>query len=356
MALKKVTTATVIAGKSGTDNSLPVLSGDINPVIDAVNDLIDGDVSMTDLDLAGTLNVDGVITQTLTTDSTSGTTGATKLDGGLGVAKAIFAGTTVNAGTSATVGTTLGVGTSMTVGTDITGLKEVDHVVTVATTTTAATVGGKITVKGATGATSGAGGAAELIGGAAGATAGATGGAVTITSGAEGAGLGVTGAINITTPNATGGVGGNITLLPGTGSTTTVASVIVAGTNIIHKPTGAPFFLIGTTASDGAFAKSIVGGYVEVRGATGNVQLPTGAMITTAVGTVTAGVSFLCVFNAIGATPMTAGNTATITTNTNAVLDASLDQDIVTVTSTSNVNIGVFRFTFDSADWIVSRA
>ncbi len=403
--------------------------------------------------------------------------------------------------------------TGMIVGTDITGVKEVNHTITVATTTTSATAGGNLTVLGATGATSGAGGDVIVTGGTGGATAASVGGAITITTGVSGAGGGAsgvlsaksgigttatgtasygsgaasggtsgnvtlssgtgttatgtvivstsnatttagaltvstgtaattggliridtgaisagtsaavqvtsgtgttgtglfgvttgnasagasgaitltsgtgttgtgaflftsgnasaggsgaagfttgtgtttTGAITLATGNASAGTAGNIVLSPGTSSSTTVAPVVIVNGNEITKPVAAPFFLIGTTASDGAFAKSIVGGYVEIRGATGNVQLPTGAMITTAIGTVTSGTSFKCIFNAIGATPMTAGNTATITTNTNAVLDATLDQDIVTITSTSNVNIGTFQFTWDSANWIVSR-
>ncbi len=188
----------------------------------------------------------------------------------------------------------------------------------------------------------GVGGAIAIVAGNAGAgsTAGSTGGAITITGGT---GIG------------TAGTPGNITLTPGGTSSTTISPVLIAGGNIIRKPASAPFFLIGTTASDGAFAKSIVGGYVEIRGATGNVQLPTGAQITAAIGTVSSGSSFRCVFNAIGATPMTAGNTATITTNTNAVIDATVGATLMTVTGTSNVNIGVFRFVWDSANWIVSR-
>ncbi len=391
---------------------------------------------------------------------------------------------TLSATTAISSTTTLAAGTSFNVGTDQTFTKELDHSISVSTTTTAATVGGKITILGGTGATSGAGGAVVLTGGTGGATAASVGGAITITSGVSGAGGGAsgaisaksgigttatgtadygsgaasagtsgnvtlssgtgttatgtvivstsnatttagaltistgtaattggliridtgaisagtsaaiqattgtgttgtglfgvttgnasagasgaftvttgtgttgTGAISFTTGNASAGTAGNISFSPGTSSTTTVAPIIIANALVVTKPVSAPFFLIGTTTSDGAFAKSIVGGYVEIRGATGNVQLPTGAQITAAVGTVTSGTNFICVFNAMGATPMTAANTATITTNTNAVIDATVGKTLMTVTGTSNVNIGTFRFVWDSANWIISR-
>ncbi len=186
------------------------------------------------------------------------------------------------------------------------------------------------------------------------AVAGGVGGAVTITGGNSGAGStagAAGGAVTITGGNGVGtaGAAGNVILTPGTTSVTTVAPVVISTTAIIQKNTAAPFFLIGTTASDGAFAKAIVGGYVEIRGATGNVQMPTASQLVTAIGAVTAGTRFQFVLNAIGGTPMTAGNTATVTTNTGVVIDASVGNTLMTVTSTSNVNIGVFQVTFDSA-------
>src|SRR3990167_3180570 len=92
------------------------------------------------------LYLQGVITQSATTDSTTKDTGSIITEGGIGVEKAIFAGTTVNAGTA------------LTVGTSATFAKEVNHAISVATTTTAATVGGGLDLQAGTGATSGNGG------------------------------------------------------------------------------------------------------------------------------------------------------------------------------------------------------
>lgn len=262
----------------------------------------------------------GVLTLASGASSTSGNTGTANVRSG-NAASGTSGIVTVGSGT----GTTASGKTSIITGaaTTTTGLVEI-------------VTGNATTTSGAVNLTTG--------------TATTTTGAITLSTGAA---TTTAGAITLTTGAAV--TAGNITLAPGASSSTTVAPVVIVSGNKVTKPASAPFFLIGTTASDGAFAKAIVGGYVEIRGATGNVQLPTGAMLTTAIGTVTSGTSFLCVFNAIGATPMTAGNTATITTNTNAVLDASADQDIMTITGTSNVNIGTFRFVWDSTNWIVSR-
>ncbi len=108
MTLKRVTSATVKAGKRGTENSLPVLSGDINPIIDIVNDLNDGSITSTNLVLTGdltvgddaaitgdltagtilttgTLEVGDTLTQNSTTDSTSKDTGSIITQGGVGI-------------------------------------------------------------------------------------------------------------------------------------------------------------------------------------------------------------------------------------------------------------------------------
>lgn len=80
-------------------------------------------------------------------------------------------------------------------------LKEVNHTVNVAASTTAATAGGNLGVVGGAGSTSGAGGVASLTGGVGGAT--GAGGAVAVTGGAGG---------------ATSGTGGAVTLAGGAGS------------------------------------------------------------------------------------------------------------------------------------------
>src|SRR5687767_11683626 len=58
-------------------------------------------------DVVGDLEVSGVLTVADTTDSTSKDTGSVILEGGMGVEKAIFGGTTINAGTALSYGTLL---------------------------------------------------------------------------------------------------------------------------------------------------------------------------------------------------------------------------------------------------------
>lgn len=329
------------------------------------------------LDVATTgLGITGTVTVSSTTASTTKDTGSIVTEGGVGVEKEIYAGLSINAGTYLTSGdgTVLlpaigpvadvdtglyfpalntigvaigGVGEAVITSGAVTLSKEVTHVVTVATTTTAATVGGSLQVKGGTGATSGAGGAALVTGGAAGATAGATGGAVTIAGGSEGAGAGITGAVNISTPAATGGAAGNITLLPGTSSSTTIAPVVILGSGVVAKS-------LNTSVATGATATavSVIGGHLSVTGATGTVTLPTAADLTTAIGATPVGTRIEFVVNTIG---MTAGNVCTIAVGANIVTqkmisagDSATDQ-LLTVTNTSNVNMGIFRLCYITA-------
>lgn len=93
-----------------------ILASKIEEIIDAVNDLNDGDVTMVDLDLTGTLNVDGIstlgaatpltisaagVTQVKnTTDSTTKDTGSVILEGGMGIEKSIVTGSKITAGTT----------------------------------------------------------------------------------------------------------------------------------------------------------------------------------------------------------------------------------------------------------------
>ena len=206
MALPLVTSAQryqKTRGGTATDR-LPVVAADFNPLVTAVNDIIDGTTSLTEVEVGngtaaapsmtftsdpdtgiyrvgvndigvstgGVLAVDisttvATVAATIqvvssnTTDSTTKDTGSIITEGGIGVEKAIFAGTTINAGTV------------LTVGTNQTFAKEVNHTVSVVTTTTAATVGGTLQIDAGAGATTGNGGPLWLNGGASGA--GATG-------------------------------------------------------------------------------------------------------------------------------------------------------------------------------------
>lgn len=98
--------------KTAKDNII-VRSGHLNPVIEAVNELLDGNANMDNLDLTGTLNVDGISTLGAatpttvsaagavavanTTDSTTKDTGAIVTEGGIGVEKSIVAGVDITA-------------------------------------------------------------------------------------------------------------------------------------------------------------------------------------------------------------------------------------------------------------------
>lgn len=180
----------------------------------------------------------------------------------------------------------------------------------------------------------GVGGSLTLVAGNAGAgsTAGSAGGAVVITAG-NGVG--------------TGGGAGNITLTPGTSSTTDKAPVTILAKGVVNKYTD-------TSVATGATATAIgvVGGHLSVTGATGNVTLPTAAQLTTAIGATPVGTTIEFVVNTVG---MTAGNVCTIVVGANIVTqkmisagDSATDQ-LLTVTNTSNVNMGIFRICYITA-------
>lgn len=79
MALKRISqyNRNVVPG-AGLDKNIYVKSGDFNPVVDAVNNLIDGSISTTDLTLSGDLIVgdDATITGDLAVTGTTTLTGA----------------------------------------------------------------------------------------------------------------------------------------------------------------------------------------------------------------------------------------------------------------------------------------
>ncbi len=349
--------------------------------------------------------------------------------------------------------------TTLLVGTDQTFAKEVDHVVSVVATTTAATAGGKLTITSGAGNTSGnggdlveaagaagltgAGGNASLKSGAGGGTSGASGtidiasgtstsgntGTVTVESGAAtagtsgtvtvktGTGTTATGAITVSTGNATTTAGaltvstgtaattggaitistgnisagtsgavsvttgtgttasgaysvttgaatttggaisfttgaavtaGNITLTPGVASSTTVAATTIVGSNLVRKPVNT-----STVATSGtALGIDLVNGYLSITGATGNVQLPSTANITTAIGATPAGTIFDFIVNTSG---MTANNVATLVVGANMVVAAqtgagdSASGQLLTITNTAAspaVDCAVFRIVF----------
>ncbi len=306
-----------------------------------------------------TVSAAGVLTVAKTTDSTTKDTGAVIIEGGVGVEKSIFAGLTVNAGTT------------LSVGTDQTFAKEVNHTVSVSTTTTAATVGGSLSLVGGIGATSGNGGAISVTGGVGGATAGSVGGAASLTSGISGAGNGASGAVNvksgvataantgavtvasgvpatsgnsgavsvatgvattgnsgavtvlsgavttgnsgavtISTGNAGTGASGDITLSPGTASTV-VGKIITSNAVIAKHKTAA----INATAT--ATAKEVATGYItSTSGAATVITLPTGTLLGSELGAAQGTVHRLYIDNTAGS------NTVTIAVAVNGILSA----------------------------------
>ncbi len=259
-----------------------------------------------------------------------------------------------------TTTTSAAVGTALTVGTDVTLAREVNHNISVATTTTAATVGGTIALTGGQGATSGNGGPANLIGGAGGVT--GAGGVASVTSGAGGATSGASGAVNIssgaatigssgtitlTSGNTASGVAGDVTLTTGTHTSTTVVPCVTTSKAHVRKPSTKSIASGGTLTGP-----ELLGGYIEVTGATGNVTLPDTTAITTAIGSTPAGTSFEFVVNAVG---MTATNVATLVVGANMTVqkqtsdgDSAVAQ-LLTVTQTAGTNIGVFKIVFISS-------
>lgn len=163
--------------------------------------------------------------------------------------------------------------------TDLLGAKEVDHVMSVGTTITAATVGGKLTIVGGAGATSGAGGVLALASGAGGTT--GAGGALTITSGAATnatAGTGAaSGAITITTGTSatattgTGGAGATISMTGKAGGAATGAAGIGGAGSAIAILSGA-----GGAASDAASGNAGAGGAGSLTAGAGGAATGTG--------------------------------------------------------------------------------
>lgn len=198
--------------------------------------------------------------------------------------------------------------------------KALAHSVAVDDSTVAASVGGALTLKAGAGNTSGVGGNASVIAGNSGATAGAE--------------------------------GGDVILTPGTTTSTTASATILANSNIIEKPLNTASVATGAVIT----GKQLVDGYIAATGATGTLQLPTAADITTAIGASPIGTTFLFTVNA---SAMTAGNTATVTVNTNVTFLKQFNSTdvatpaLATIIQTAGTHVGTFRCTFDTATTVV---
>ncbi len=211
---------------------------------------------------------------------------------------------------------------------DIHGAKEVDHVMLVDTTTTAATVGGKMTITAGAGATSGAGGALALNAGAGGAT--GAGGAVTITSGAAtnvtsgtGAASGavtITTGVNATATTGTGGAGALIQVLGAAGGAATGAAGIGGAGSAAKLQSGA-----GGASSSATGGNGGAGGAVTIQSGVGGAA--TGATATGGAAgaiAVTGGAGGAALDNAgIGTSTGGAGAALTVTMGAGGALGAT---------------------------------
>lgn len=200
---------------------------------------------------------------------------------------------------------------SLTVRADVTMAKEVNHTISVASTTTAATAGANLSIASGQGATSGNGGVATLAGGAGGAT--GTGGAVAITSGAGGATSGDSGAVTISSANETG---------TDSSGTVTVTS--------------------GTTVSDASGDLALNTGVVSTLGNSGSISVATGPSVITGNSGAINIVSGDAATGNSGEVVLTSGitetgNTGAITLTTSAVSVAG-DSGAITLSSGTSAN------------------
>jgi len=135
-----------------------------------------------------------------------------------------------------------------------------------------------------------------------------------------------------------------------------ITNTAVSASRVIKKPSGTTVAAnSGTTLT----ADMMLSGYVMVTGTTGSLELDTVANLTSALGTSPEGTTFDFTLNTLGATPMTAGNTVTLTAPANCTFmkqfnttDAATDF-VAVVTATAGVHLGTFRVTYDTATTIV---
>jgi hypothetical protein len=136
-----------------------------------------------------------------------------------------------------------------------------------------------------------------------------------------------------------------------TGTLSSTGLLTAVATNPIVKP-------VNDTAATGAVltGAQIIKGYVAVTGATGNLQFPTAADLTTALGTSPIGTTLELVINA---TAMTGTNVVTLTVNTGLTFLKQISAGdaasvaLATVTQTAGVHVGVFKLVYDTATSVV---
>jgi len=229
---------------------------------------------------------------------------------------------------------------AVNVGTNITMTKEVNHTVSVTTSTTADTAGGNLTLSSAIGFGAASGGTTTITAGTSGAGATGDGGRVAITAGAAASTNGAGGAVLVTAGAKAGtGVGGQVILRSAT-DTPVLIKRAVAGT--------------GADTVTLTVAQLFNGIFNQTSTAATTCTTPTGTEISAALGsTLAVGDSFdFCLINSGGTgdnITFTAG-AAGVTITGHAVVYPAAD------VGTAGAASGTFRFVNSAANtWIAYR-
>jgi len=318
---------------SGNGGSINLLSGSSSANGDG------GAINITAGASGPTLGLNGGLIAITSGGSTIGNAGPITILSGLGAADSgpVNLGTGVLSAAGTTGILTIGTGNSAAGG---------SGAINIATGTSVNTASGTITM--ASGAANNQASGNITIG--SGTSTGNNSGTLTLQTGLVTTGS--SGSISLTTGNIASGTSaaGSITLTTGTSLSTTVAPTTTIAKAFVRKPSTKS---IATGAT--LLAIDLIGGYIEVTGATGNLTLPTVATMTTALGTSPAGTWFDVVFNASG---MTAANVVTLVLGSNM---STLTTPVITGSSTLTISqslqgVASFRFMFDSATTVkVSR-
>jgi|GEM_PF-846727 len=218
-------------------------------------------------------------------------------------------------------------------------VKEANYTVSVATSTTANTAGGNLTVVSGAGSGSAAGGIASLTGGVGGAT--GAGGVSRIVGGAGGATSGTGGAAQVTGGAGTAGNanGGDVVITGGAAHGTGVAGYIMHR-SMFSISQGAP---TAKTTSATLTAAEVLAGIITVNqgaGATSALTLPLATAMDTALPGFAAGDAFD--FSVINISTVDAED-ASVATNTGWTLVGSMDVPANNSSSVTNNCSGRFR-------------
>ncbi len=382
----------------GLLNNIFVKAGEYNKLVQRVNSIASADGT-----LIGTID-SAALTISDTTQSTSSTTGALIVSGGVGIAKDVYiAGvlnvakdlnlatasgvTTVGSTTAATLSAAglltinnatdataynatasvqslggLAIAKKLFVGTDVTLSSQSGTVTLGATTPVTVSTLGVLTVPNATDSSSSTTGGTIVSGGLGVAkklfvgtdTNLATVSGVTTIGATTAATISTAGLLTIA--NATDATASNATASIATSGGLAVTKKAYIGTqlntqSLIKRP------VTTTTVAAGSLITGamLITGYIEVTGTTNSSALDSAANITTALGTSPIGTSFDCYINTMGATPMTAGNILTVTAGANTTFMKQISSGdsasafLATVTATAGVHSAILRITFDTA-------